>query len=134
MDSEFCRHCQSLTTVLLEYTHRGSKIGFPYRTVYVQLLCLAQPKSSIPYHQKILAMEQVGKSEVVSDDYALLCQPNDTYTGIISKDFLSDQMLDDYDDALKRAFSRIDGYGSVELPEGCEYTFEQELSDMAGRQ
>ena len=121
MDAEFCKNCPRLETRLLENTHRGS-VGqkFPFRTVFIQVLC----------DNIVMATEPVGKPEFVSDDYAMLCEPNGTCSNIITKQFLSEQMADDYDGAVERAFSRIDGYGENERPQQCSYEFEQEMSEM----
>lgn len=120
MDSYFCRNCEKFQCRILENTCRGGRKQPPFRAVFIQMLC----------GTKILATERVGYAERVDEDYALLCQPNATYTGIISKDFLSEQMLEDYDSAERRAFKRIDGYLECEMPSRCEYRFEQELSNL----
>lgn len=120
MDSEFCRNCPNFKMRLVENICRGSRKMLPFRAVFVQMMCGAKP----------MAMEPVGKPEFVDEDYAILCQPDRTCSNIIDRQFLSGQMLDDYDDAVARAFRRIDGYGQNEIPDRCEYLMEQEMSGM----
>lgn len=119
MDSYFCRNCERVTTTLIENTYNNRK-NPPYRVVYVQLSC---------GDGKILATEQLGEVEDVSDEYSIFCNPY-ACSNIISVDFLSSQMLDDYNDAINRAFGKIDAHGENELPEDCLYKFEHEFSDM----
>ncbi len=122
MDAEFCKNCQKLQVLLIENTRRDSVKGsIPFRTVFVQLVCNGGT---------ILAMEPVGKSEFVTNEYAMLCEPNGICSNIITKQFLSEQMAEDYDNAIERAFARIDGYSQNERPPQCSYEFEQEMSEM----
>lgn len=120
MDSDFCRGCERLERRLVENTCRGSKHMLPFRCVFVQMAC----------NGRILSMEPVGQPEFVDEEYAILCQPNSTCSNVIDSKFLSEQMLRDYDDACQRAFGRIDGYSTNELPEQCIYRMEQELSSL----
>ena len=124
MDSDFCRNCHRMQIKLVENTFRGSRWqDVPFRAVFVQVVCDGGGT--------ILAMEQVGNAEFVTDEYAMLCEPGSTYSNYIERDFLSSQMLADLDDATERAFRRIDGFGIGEIPERCEYRFEQEVCEMA---
>lgn len=107
-------------TMLIENTYRGSRV--PFRAVFVQVVCGCGT---------ILAMEPVGHAEFMTDDYAMLCEPGRNCSNYIAKEFLSSQMLADLDDAMERAFKRIDGFGIGEIPEKCEYRFEQEVCEMA---
>lgn len=120
MDADFCKNCESLKLRLIENTSRGSKKMLPFRTVFVQLLCKGKP----------LAMEPVGKPEIVDEDYALLCLPNSTCSNIIDRKFLSMQMNDDYDEAVKRAFNHIEMLGQNEIPDECDFMIEQELNEL----
>lgn len=120
MDSDFCRNCEKMSNRLIENTCRGSRGMLPFRTVFVQLLC----------GNKVFALEPVGQPELVDEDYAMLCHPGQTCSNIIDRKFLSKQMDDDYDNALERAFKKIDCYCVNDIPEECEYMMEQELSNM----
>lgn len=120
MDGDFCRNCDRFKMRLIENTSRGSRKMLPFRAMFIQLMCGNKP----------LSMEPVGKPEVVDEDYALLCQPNCVCSNIVDRTFLSEQMKEDYDDAVKRAFDRIGGYGQGEIPDRCEYRMEQELSTL----
>lgn len=121
MDSDFCKNCDRMNSRLIENTCRGNRGMLPFRTVFVQILC----------DKKVLAMEPVGKPELVDEECATLCYPNTTYSNIIDFQFLSQQMKDDYDGSLNRAFRRIDGYCSTDIPLKCKYMMEQELSNMS---
>ena len=109
-----------LEALLIEDTQRGSHCKKPFRTVFVQLKC----------NGVVLSTERIGDPEPVSDDYAMLCEPNGACSNIVTVQFLSEQMVEDYDSAVSRAFSRIDGYCGTERPRHCIYEFEQELSEM----
>lgn len=122
MDSDFCRNCHRMQIRLVENTNRGSRWqDVPFRVVFVQVVCDGGT---------ILAMEQVGHAEFVTDEYAMLCEPGNTCSNYIEREFLSSQMLADLDDATERAFRRIDGFGIGEIPDKCEYRFEQEVCEM----
>lgn len=121
MDADLCKSCQMLEMLLIENTQRGSHHKKPFRTVFVQLKC----------NGMVLSTERIGYPESVSDDYAMLCEPNGACSNIVTVQFLSEQMMEDYDSAVSRAFSRIDGYGETECPQHCIYDFEQKLSEMS---
>ena len=110
-----------LEVLLIENTQRGSQHEKPFRTVFVQLKC----------NGMVMSTERIGNPEFVSNDYAMLCEPNGACSNIITMQFLSEQMVEDYDSAVSRAFSRIDGYAGTERPQHCIYEFEQELSEMS---
>ncbi len=119
MDSDFCRNCDRFKCVLLENTCRSKKMP-PFRTVYMLLKC----------GKKILSSEPVGQAEPANEDCVVFCKPNSCASNYITKNYLSQQMLDDYDDALRRSFARIDSFSCTELPRNCKYMFEQEFCDM----
>lgn len=119
MDSYFCKNCDRLKCVLIENTYCG-KTKPPYRKLFLQLIC----------DRKVLAMEPIGNSEPVDSDYALLCKPKYACSNIVTEEFLSKQMMDDYEDAKDRAFRRINSCELNKMPVNCEYLFEQEFSSM----
>jgi len=119
MDSDFCKNCDRLSLVLVENTYSGRKTP-PYRKMFLQVFC----------DRKILAMEQIGNSELVDNDYALLCKPKYACSNIVTEEFLSKQMMDDYENAKVRAFNKINSHEKSDLPCNCEYLFEQRISDM----